>query len=76
MANGEEVYAREYLPCRGKSPLPVSAMELVPPPDSVEMWIADKRLTTLAPIGALRSGDFMVPVGVLDRCDKVKDERR
>ena len=76
MANGEEVYAGEYLPCGGKSPMPVSTVELVPPPDSVEMWIADKRLPALAPIGSLRNGNFLLPVVVLDRCDKFKDTRR
>jgi hypothetical protein len=76
MANGEEVYAGEYLPCSGKSPLPVSTMELVQPPDSVEMWIADKRLTALAPIGSLRNGNFLLPVVVIDRCDKFKDKSR
>jgi hypothetical protein len=74
MANGEEVYAGEYLPCGGKSPVPVSTMELVPPPENVGMWIADERLTTLAPIGVLRNGDFLLPVVVLDRCDKIKDQ--
>jgi hypothetical protein len=72
MANGEEVYAGEYLPCGSKVPLPVSTMELVPPPQNVEMWIADKRLKTLAPVGALQNGDLLLSVVVLDRCDKFK----
>jgi hypothetical protein len=76
MASGEEVYAGEYLPCGGKSPLPVSAIELVPPGDSVEMWIVDKRLAKLAPVGALRNGNFLLPVVVLDRCDKFRDTHR
>jgi hypothetical protein len=76
MANGEDVYAGEYLPCGGKTPLPASTIELAPPPANVEMWIADKRLTALAPIGFLRSGNFLLPVAALDRCDKFKDTRR
>lgn len=76
MANGEEVYAGEYLPCDGKSPVPARSMHLVKPPHDVEMWIVDKRLTTLAPIGFLRSGDFLLPLVVLDRCDKFKDAHR
>jgi hypothetical protein len=61
---------------QGKLPLPVSTMELVPPPADVGMWIADKRLTALAPIGALRNGVLLLPVVALDRCDKFKDTRR
>jgi hypothetical protein len=76
MANGEEVYAGEYLPCGGKSPVPVSKMELVQPPDSWEMWIGDNRLDGLAPIGFLRNGNFLLPVIVLDHCDKLKNTSR
>ena len=72
MANGEDVYAGEYLPCGSKLPVPVSTRELVPPPHNVEVWIADDRLKTLAPIGALQDGDLLLPVVVLDRCDKLK----
>ena len=76
MANGSEVYAGEYLPCEDRSPLAVSKIDLVPPPDQVGMWIADKRLKELAPIGALRKGDLLVPVAVLDRCDELKAKHR
>jgi len=75
-ANGEEVYAGEYLPCGRKLPVPVSTMELLPPPHNVEMWIADKRLKTLAPVGALQNGDLLLPVAILDRCDKFKETGR
>jgi hypothetical protein len=70
MPNGSEVYAGDYLPCRSKSSLAFSELDLVPPPDG--MWIADKRLAGLAPIGALRNGDLLVPVLVVDRCDEFK----
>ena len=50
--------------------------ELVPPPQNVEMWIADKRLKTLAPVGALENGDLLLPVVVLDLCDKFKQTGR
>jgi hypothetical protein len=76
MANGSDVYAGEYLPCEDKSPLPPSKINLVPPPDQVGMWIADKRLKELAPIGALRKGDLLVPAAVLDRCDELKGKHR
>jgi hypothetical protein len=76
MANGDEVYAGEYLPCGSRAPLPVSAKELVPPPRNIELWIADKRLNTLAPVGALQNGDLLLPVVVLDRCDKFKQAGR
>jgi|SRR4051812_37593251 hypothetical protein len=72
MANGEEVYAGGYLPCDSRSPLPMSKIDLVPPPEKVGMWIVDKRLTRLVPIGALRDGDLLLPVVVLDRCDELK----
>jgi hypothetical protein len=71
-ANGEEVYAGEYLPCESKAPLTASTKELAHPPQNVEMWVADKRLTKLAPVGALKSGDLLLPVDVLDRCDEFK----
>ena len=76
MASGEEVYAGEYLPCGGRSPLPVSTIALVPPADSVDMWIADKRLAKLAPIGALRDGNVLLPVTVLDRCENFRHAHR
>jgi len=72
-ADGQEVYAGEYLPCSGKSPIPLSSMVLVPPPEAIGMWIADKRLAALAPIGVLRTGDLLLPVVVVDRCDNFKD---
>src|SRR5256885_16177683 len=72
MADGHEVYAGGYLPCDGRSPLPTSKIDLVPPPHKVGMWIVDKRLTDLTPIGALRDGDLLLPVAVLDRCDELK----
>jgi hypothetical protein len=76
-ADGQEIYAGEYLPCSGKSPIAGSSMELVPPSSrSIEMWIADKRLAELAPIGVLRSGDVLLPVVILDRCDKIKTPDR
>jgi len=72
MANGQDVYAGAYLPCDGRSPVPTSKIDLVPPPDNVGMWIVDKRLTGLVPIGALRDGDLLLPVAILDRCDELK----
>jgi len=72
-ASGEQVYAGEYLPCGVKSPVPLSTVELVPPPVNVGMWIEDRRLIALAPIGALRNGDFLLPVATLDRCDEWKN---
>ncbi len=72
LPDGTTVYAGEYLPCEGKSPVPMSEINLVPPPDQVGMWIADKRLTEMAPIGALREGDLLLPIAVLDRCDDLK----
>jgi hypothetical protein len=76
MANGEEVYAGEYLPCESKTPLPLSTKELVAPPHSGAIWIADQRLKALAPVGAMRNGDLLLPVAVLDRCEKFKESGR
>lgn len=76
MANGEEVYAGEYLPCGSKTPLPVSTRDLVAPSHSGAIWIADNRLKTLAPVGVLRNGDLLLPVDVLDRCEKFKETGR
>src|SRR5215467_3676525 len=60
MANGQEVYAGDYLPCESKTPLPLSTKELVAPPHSGgAIWIADKRLKALAPVGAMRNGDLL-----------------
>jgi hypothetical protein len=70
--DGEEIYAGEYLPCGGRSPVPESTIDLVPSPSSVGMWIADKRLARLTPIGALRSGDILLPVATIDQCGKFK----
>jgi len=76
MTNGSDVYAGEYLPCENGSPVAMSKIDLVPPPDQVGMWITDKRLKESAPIGALRKGDLLVPVAVLDRCDELKAKGR
>lgn len=76
MADGQEVYAGEYLPCESKTPLPVSTKELVAPSHTGDIWIADSRLNKLAPVGALRNGDLLLPVVVLDRCDKFKKTGR
>ena len=76
MANGEEVYAGEYLPCANATRLPVSTRDLVAPPHSGAIWIADKRLKTLAPVGVLRNGDLLLPLVVLDRCEKFKEMGR
>ena len=76
MPNGTKVYGGEYLPCENRSPVPVSKINLVPPPNQVGMWIADKRMRELAPIGALRDGDLLLPIAVLDRCDELKAQLR
>ncbi len=69
---GRVVYAGEYLPCGDKSPVPLSSIALVPPTDSIDMWIADERLRGLAPAGFLQTGDILFPIFVLDQCDKFK----
>lgn len=71
-ANGEQVYAGEYLPCATKIPLPISTQELVPPPRNEAIWIGDERLKGLVPVGVLRNGDLLLPVVVLNRCDTFK----
>jgi hypothetical protein len=75
MANGEEVYAGEYLPCGSRTPLPVSTKDLVPPANNDLIWISDERLSTLAPVGTLRNGDLLLPVVVLDRCHEFNETR-
>jgi hypothetical protein len=72
--DGNQVYSGEYLPCGATSPVPISNIALVPPPD--EMWIADKRLKEMATIGALHGGDLLLPIAVLDRCDELKNKLR
>lgn len=76
MENGQMIFAGEYLPCESKTPLPVSTRDLVAPPHNGAIWIADKRLNALAPVGALRNGDLLLPVAVLDRCEKFKETGR
>ena len=75
-ANGEQVYAGDYLPCESKTPLPISTKDLVAPPDGDAIWITDTRLSTIAPVGTLRNGDLLLPVAVLDRCANFKKTGR
>jgi len=69
--NGQNVYVGDYLPCRSKSPLSNAELNLVPPPEKISMWVADKRSPDLAPIGALRNGDLLLPTGIIDSCDEL-----
>jgi hypothetical protein len=69
-ANGQEVYAGEYLSCTRESPIPLSSLKLVRPPDPPGLWITDKRLAGLAPIGTLESGAVLLPVVALELCAK------
>ncbi len=50
-------------------------MGLVQPSRSFAMWIADKRLSRLDPIGYLSDGDVLLPVAAIDRCAEFKQGR-
>ncbi len=70
MADGQQVYAGEYLPCSGASPLEEADLRLKPPPYSVDMWLFKENNDGV--IGFLKNGDLLLPVQVREKCGEVK----
>jgi len=69
-AGDKEVYASDYLPCGSKAPLSQSSLQLVSPPDTVNMWIVGAQ--DMGIIGLMKNGEILLPVGDLGQCDKIK----
>jgi hypothetical protein len=71
-ADGREVYAAEYMPCAGNSPIDETGVRLVTPPDSVDMWLFGEGNDGV--IGFLADGDVLLPVAVRNKCASVKSK--
>jgi hypothetical protein len=69
-ANGEGVYAGEYLPCSSHVAIPEANIRLTPPPrDSSDMWLF--RWESDAVAGFLADGDLLLPASMQDKCTDV-----
>ena len=73
-ADGEQVYAGEYLPCNTNVAIAEAKIRLMPPPDSMEMWLF--RWQNDGVIGFLSDGDLLLPAPLKDKCGEVKDKLR
>ena len=70
--DGEQVYAGEYLPCDTHVAIAESNIHLVPPADSMEMWLF--RWHDNGVIGFLSDGDLLLPASLKDKCSEVKEQ--
>jgi len=69
-ADGQEIYAAEYLPCAGNSPISETSVRLVPPPPLLNMWLFSEGHDGV--IGFLADGDLLLPIAVRNKCGSVK----
>jgi hypothetical protein len=69
-ADGEEVYAAEYLPCGDDSPIGENHIHLISLPDSVNMWLFRENHEGV--IGFLANGDLLLPLPMRAQCDQFK----
>jgi len=69
MADGEEVYADQYLLCKSHLPIDEPAIHLVAPPDSFDMWLSAEGENGI--IGFLADGNLLLPVNAQGKCDAV-----
>jgi hypothetical protein len=67
----EQVYAGEFLPCDTHVAIAESNIHLVPPTDSMEMWLF--RWHDDGVIGFLSDGDLLLPASLKDKCSEVKE---
>jgi hypothetical protein len=71
-ADDQQVYGGDYLSCASQSVVAPANLVLIPPNQSAQMWLTDKRLPEMAPIAYLKNGDVLLPVAAIDRCEQVK----
>jgi hypothetical protein len=69
--DGEQVYAGEYLPCGTHVAIAEANIRLVPPANSMEMWLF--RWQNDGVIGFLSDGNLLIPASLNDKCSEVKD---
>jgi hypothetical protein len=62
------VYEGLYVSCQTKKPVPLKELTLIPPKDSMYMWVGDNGIS--APIAFLTKGNFLTPVEVPDGCEQ------
>jgi hypothetical protein len=72
-ANGEQVYAGEYLLCSSSAVVPEREIHLIPPNDSSDMWLFAEGHEGVG--GFLENGDLLVPKSLLNSCTKIKDRK-
>ena len=65
--NPPTVYEGRYLPCEGKSPVPVSELKIRPLNDSVDMWLRPKGVAVL-----LQDGRLLVPAENYEDCTNIR----
>ena len=69
-ADGEEIYAAEYLPCSDDAPMGENHIHLISPPDSVNMWLFRENHEGV--IGFLANGDLLLPLPVRAQCNQLR----
>jgi hypothetical protein len=70
-SDGKQVYADEYLSCNTHLAIAENNLHLLPPPDSVEMWLFYWHNEGVA--GFLSDGDLLLPVSLRDKCGEVRE---
>jgi hypothetical protein len=62
------VYEGLYVSCDTKLSVPVNELQLIPPKDTMEMWVGGSGIS--APIALLSNGKVLRPVEVPDGCEQ------
>jgi len=60
------VYEGRYVPCEGKSPVPLTELKLKPPADSSDMWLFTRMIVFL------EDGRLLVPVENAGECEMIR----
>jgi hypothetical protein len=63
------VYEGQYLSCKSRMPVADSALKLIPPKDSADMWVFGENVDGVA--GFLPDGDILLPKAALTKCSAV-----
>lgn len=64
------VFDGKYISCENQAPVPANELKLMPPPDSMQMWVGVTSGEVAAPAAFLQNGKHLVPVASPHGCEE------